>query len=148
MLWFTLHLRLAACIAIGALVLAWGQSTAALGCHRGGTGGGYNMGGYPYGAGSQYNSYSQQGQSSSANTSLNNPATVMAYEGDLKLTGKQVQALEKMAKSGKQHAALVLTSAQRKQLAGLVKSGRASGSVGTSASSTFGTSSLAGVGSP
>jgi hypothetical protein len=38
----------------------------------------------------------------------------------LNLTSKQVTALEKMVKSGKQRAALVLTQGQRKQLAAIV----------------------------
>ena len=75
-------------------------------------------------------------------TTLNNPTTVLAHEDDLNLTSKQMQALEKMAKSGKQHAALVLTSAQRKQLAGIVGIVRKSGTTGTRNSPNFGSSSI------
>jgi hypothetical protein len=54
------------------------------------------------------------------NLSLNNPATVLSHSDDLDLTSKQVQSLEKMRNSGKQHAAFVLTKAQRKQLAEMI----------------------------
>ncbi len=128
MLAFINRLRAVASIAIGVLMLAVGHSTEAQACHggRGGMGGGYSNG-----SGSQNYSYPQQSKISSPNTSLNNPATVLAHEDDLNLTSKQVQALEKMAKSGKQRAALFLTPAQRKQLAGIVGILRKSGSAGT-----------------
>jgi hypothetical protein len=106
-------------------------------------GGGYPGGGYMHGTGSQ-NASPQQVQSSSPSVSLNNPATVLAHTTDLKLTDKQVQALDRMLSSGKQHAALVLTQAQRKQLAGIVGTVRKSGSTGTSPSSNLGTSAIAG----
>jgi ATP-dependent Clp protease adapter protein ClpS len=105
-------------------------------------GGGYSNGGYSNAPGSQYYSNPQQPQTSSPDTSLNNPATVLSHEDDLNLTSKQVQALEKMVQSGKQHAALVLTSAQRKQLAGIVGIVRKSGSTGTRNSPSFGASSI------
>ena len=139
MLAFTNRLRPVAFIAIGVLTLALGHSTDVQGCHggRGGMGGGYSNG-----SGSPYYSNPQSAQTSTPNTSLNNPATVLAHEDDLSLTSKQVQALEKMANSGKQHAALVLTSALRKQLAGIVGIVRKSGSTGTSTSPNFGASSI------
>ena len=136
---FTSRLRPVAYIAIGVLTLAVGRMKDAQACHRGG--GGY-QGGSGYGSGSPNYSNSQT-PTSSPNVSLNNPATVLAYEGDLSLTSKQVQALEKMLNSGKQHAALVLTTAQRKQLAGSVGVVRKSGSTATSRSPSFGASSLA-----
>lgn len=148
MLAFRSRWRPVACIAIGVLTLALGHSTDAQGCHggRGGMGGGYSGGysggGYSNGPGSQYYFNPQQAQTSGPNTSLNNPATVLAHEDDLNLTSKQVQALEKMATSGKQHAALVLTAAQRKQLAGIVGTVRKSGATGTSNSPNFGASSI------
>jgi hypothetical protein len=144
MLAFINRLRPVAFIAIGVLTLALGNSKDAQGCHggRGGMGGGYSGGGYSNGPGSQNYSYSQQAQTSSPNTSLNNPATVLAHENELNLTSKQVQALEKMAKSGKRHAALVMTAAQRKQLAGIVGIIPKSGSTGTSKSPNFGASSV------
>jgi hypothetical protein len=148
MLAFKNRLRPVPFIVIGVLTRALGHSTDVQGCHggRGGMGGGYSGGysggGYSNGSGSPYYSNPQPAQTSSPNTSLNNPATVLAHEDDLKLTSKQVQALEKMATSGKQHAALVLTSAQRKQLAGIVGIVRKSGSAGTSTSSNFGASSI------
>jgi hypothetical protein len=144
MLAFKNRLRLIAFIAIGVLTLALGHSRDAQACHggRGGMGGGYSGGGYSNGPGPQYYSNPQQAQTSSPNQSLNNPATVLAHEDDLSLTSKQVQALDKMAKSGKQHAALVLTSAQRKQLAGIVGTSRRSGSTGTRNSPNFGASSI------
>ena len=157
MLAFKNRLQPVVCIAIGVLTLALGYSTDARACHggRGGMGGGYSGGysgggysggysgsGYSNGSGSQYYSNPQPAQTSGPNTSLNNPATVLAHEDDLSLTSKQVQALEKMANSGKQHAALVLTSAQRKQLAGIVGIVRKSGSAGTRNSPDFGSSSI------
>ncbi len=148
MLAFTKRLRSVAYIAIGVLMLTLGQSTTVQGCHggRGGMSGGYPGSGNSYGTGSQNYSSPQQSQTSSPTASLNNPATVLAYEGDLNLTSKQVQALERMANSGKQHAALVLTAAQRRQLADLVGTARKSGSTGISYSPGFGASSI--VGSP
>ncbi len=146
---FKNRLRPVAYIAIGVLVLALGHSNDAQACHggRGGmgggySGGGYSNGGYSNGPGAPYYSNPQPAQTSSTNTSLNNPATVLAHEDDLSLTSKQVQALEKMATSGKQHAALVLTSAQRKQLAGIVGTTRKSGSTGTRKSPDFGASPI------
>ena len=153
---FTNRLRSAAYIAIGSLTLALAHSMDVRGCHPGGCGmgggynGGYNMGGssypgggYSYGTGLQNYSSPQQTQPSSPSASLNNPATVLAHEGDLSLTSKQMQALEKMLSSGKQHAALVLTAAQRKQLAGIIGPARRSGSAGASPSPSFGASSIA-----
>jgi len=136
---FTNRLRPVAYLAIGFLTLAMGQLRDAHGCHRGG--GGY-QGGSGYGTGSP-NYSSPQAPTSSPNVSLNNPATVLAYEGNLNLTSKQVQALEKMLNSGKQHAALVLSNAQRKQLAGIVAVLRKSGSTPTARLPSFGGSSLA-----
>ncbi len=81
--------------------------------------------------GSQNATSLQQAVTSSTTASLNNPATVLAHAGDLNLTSQQMYALEKMLKSRKQHAALVLTSAQRKQLAGIVGIVRKSGTTGT-----------------
>jgi hypothetical protein len=142
MLMFSNHLRPVAFIAAGVLMLALAQFKNAQGCH-GGMGGGY-MGGGGYsgggysgsgysggttdgyyrqgssGSGSQYYAGMQQTVTSSANASLNNPATVLANQSVLNLTGKQVTALEKMLTTGKQHAVLVLTPAQRKQLAQMV----------------------------
>jgi hypothetical protein len=115
-----------------------------MGFSRGGMGGGYFGGNYgggyygsgytggawqPYGAaGNHYqnaygsasqNSGSQQPDASGvADTSPNNPATVLAQADDLNLTAKQVQLLEKMQKSGKKRAMLILTKEQRKQLVG------------------------------
>jgi len=66
------------------------------------------------------NSSPQPTVTSSPSESVNNPGTVLAHTDDLSLTSKQVQLLEKMLKSGKQQAALVLTNAQRKQLAEIV----------------------------
>ncbi len=147
MLVFTNRLLPLAYIVLGALALIVGASTNAQGCHggkghsHGGMSGGYMVGGYSAGyAGGGYSggmtgsyrgqsaastasqNYSspQQAPAGSANASLNNPATVLAYESDLELTSKQTQALEKMLKSGKQRAALVLTQGQRKQLAQIV----------------------------
>lgn len=148
MLAFTNRLRPVPLIAIGVLTLALGHSTDVQGCHggRGGMGGGYSNGysggGYSNDSGSSYYSNPQAAQTSSPSTSLSNPATVLAHEDDLSLTSKQVQALEKMAKSGKQHAALVLTSVQRKQLAGIVGIVRKSGFAGTRNSPNFGASSV------
>jgi hypothetical protein len=117
-----------------------------MGYSRGGMGGSYFGGGYmgggyspsawqpssaagnypaAYGSASQ-NSTGQQstGQQSSgttgANMSFNNPTTVLAHSDDLNLTDKQVKLLEKMQKSGKQRAMLILTKEQRKQLVGSV----------------------------
>jgi hypothetical protein len=45
------------------------------------------------------------------------PATALAHAGELNLTGKQVNALEKMLQSRQRHAARVLAQPQRKQLA-------------------------------
>jgi hypothetical protein len=58
---------------------------------------------------------------------VNNPVTALAHEEDLNLTSDQVLRLEKMASSGKQHAAPVLTKVQQKKLAeilGLVRKSR------------------------
>jgi len=140
MLMFTNRFPPVAYFAIGVLTLAMGQLRDAQGCHRGG--GGY-QGGSSYGTGSPDYSNSQQAPTSSPNVSLNNPATVLAYEGDLNLTSKQVQALERMLNSGKQHAALVLTSVQRKQLAGIVGVLRKSGSTAPRRSPSLGASALA-----
>jgi hypothetical protein len=52
--------------------------------------------------------------------SVNNPVTVLSYKDDIKLTVKQVQLIEKMIDSGKQHAAQILTDSQRKQLVKIV----------------------------
>jgi hypothetical protein len=62
----------------------------------------------------QSNFTSQDATASSTTTSLNNPTTVLAHKDNLELSGKQVLLLEKMQKSGKQRAALSLTTAQRK----------------------------------
>jgi len=141
MLMFTNRLRPIAYIAIGVLTLAMGQLRDAHGCHRGGCG--YQGSGSPYGTASPNYSNSQQAPASSSNLSLNNPATVLAYEGDLKLTGKQVQLLEKMLSSGKQHAALILTNAQRKQLAETIGRVRKSGSTVANQLPSVGASSVA-----
>ena len=47
---------------------------------------------------------------------LNNPATVLCSQARLKLTHKQVNALETMLKAGKQHALIVSTQPQRREL--------------------------------
>ena len=95
------------------------------GGYTGGTGQSYGTtGSYrgqsPSTSGSQNSSSLQEAITSSTPASLNNPATALAHASDLSLTSKQVNALEKMVKSGKQRAALVLTQAQRKQLAQIV----------------------------
>ena len=164
-------LRSVAYLAIGALTLALAQSANAQSCRgggggggmgysRGGMGGGYSGGGYMGGPGQSngmtggyqgqstnstgsQNSNPQQAQSSSTIERVNNPSTVLAYEGDLNLTSKQVQLLNKMASSGKLHAAFILTPAQRKQLAALVGTVRKSGSAGTSRSPSVAASSIA-----
>ena len=88
------------------------------------SGSGYSGGGYSGGAWQPYDSASQTsaGQQSattgSASTSPNNPATVLALADELSLTAKQVQLLEKMQKSGKERALLILTKEQRKQFIG------------------------------
>jgi len=64
-------------------------------------------------------------------------------EKDPNRTSKQVQSLEKMLNAGKQRAALVLTNAQRKQLAEIIGVLRKSGSTATSRSPSIGASSLA-----
>jgi hypothetical protein len=55
---------------------------------------------------------------------VNNPATALANGDVLDLTADQVKRLEKMAASGKQHAALVLTTAQKKALAQIISPAR------------------------
>jgi hypothetical protein len=96
--------------------------------------GGYNNGGPAYGSGNYQNTGggSQSSAASSSTTadsaSPNNPATVLARAEELNLTGKQVQLLEKMQKSGKKRAMLVLTKEQRKQVVGSAGSTRKSSS--------------------
>ena len=82
------------------------------------------MGGYqgqsPNSPWSQNYSGTQQAGTSCTNATVNNPSTVLAHRADLNLTSKQVQLLEKMVTASKQHAAFVLTQAQRRQLAEIV----------------------------
>ena len=126
-----LNLRPIAYIAIGALTLAVGQSAGRPRLSRrwrgilkrwDGMGGGY-MGGMGQSNGTRggcrgqgqsstgaQNSSPQQAVTTSTNTSVNDPATVLAHQNDLNLTSQQVQRLEKMLSSGKQRASLVLTN--------------------------------------
>ena len=144
-------LRIAAVLALGIASHAAVQPARAqgrcsggggMGYSRGGGGGGYYGGGYagggmsqpygsaanyyqsPYDSTSQYSGSQQPAATSGAGASLNNPATVLAHADGLNLTGKQVQLLEKMQKSGKQRAMLILTKDQRKQLVGSIGSTR------------------------
>ncbi len=71
----------------------------------------------------------QPAATNSSATSVNNPSTVLARADDLSLTSKQRQLLEKMEKAGKQHAALVLTKIQRKQLAEILGATRKTSSI-------------------
>jgi len=45
----------------------------------------------------------------------NDPAAVLAHKDDLSLTKQQVQRLERMLKSGKMHAAPLLSKEQKKK---------------------------------
>ena len=68
---------------------------------------------------SQNYSSTQQAVTSSTVATLNNPSTVLAHTADLNLTSKQVSGARKMPALASR-AALVLTPAQRKQLAQIV----------------------------
>ena len=133
--------RAVASLAIAALMLALGlvanaQAWPGGGHSRGGMGGcsGQNS----YGTASQNNSLQQgypnqqqtTGTTNSALTgsttpavtsgttgSMNNPATVLANASTLSLTAKQVQRLTQMQNAGGQHAARVLSPAQKMKLA-------------------------------
>ena len=119
----TRRLLQTACVGASVFTLALGPTRADAqgGCpgHRGmnrggspgmmgGMGGG-GMGGMGGGMGSQ------QGMMADMHMDQNDPAAVLAHKDDLSLTKQQVQRLERMLKSGKMHAAPLLSKEQKKK---------------------------------
>ena len=135
---FTKRLLQAACVGASVFTLALGPTRADA---QGGCPGnrGMNRGGSPGmmgGKGSQQGMMGQMGQGRGgmggmrgqsnmaqhqgmmANMRMdpNDPAAVLAHKDDLSLTKQQVQRLERMLKSGKKHAAPLLSKEQKKKL--------------------------------
>jgi hypothetical protein len=81
-----------------------------MGQGRGGMGGMGGMGG-----GGMGGMGSQQGMMADMHMDQNDPAAVLAHKDDLSLTKQQVQRLERMLKSGKMHAAPLLSKEQKKK---------------------------------
>ena len=87
-----------------------------MGQGRGGMGGMGGMGGGGMGGGMGGGGMgSQQGIMADMRMDQNDPAAVLAHKDDLSLTKQQVQRLERMLKSGKMHAAPLLSKEQKKK---------------------------------
>ena len=63
----------------------------------------------------QSNMAQHQGMMANMRMDPNDPAAVLAHKDDLSLTKQQVQRLERMLKSGKMHAAPLLSKEQKKK---------------------------------
>ena len=68
------------------------------------------------GMGGQSNMAQHQAMMADMQMDQNDPAAVLAHKDDLSLTKQQVQRLERMLKSGKKHAAPLLSKEQKKKL--------------------------------